>query len=150
MRFSERNCTTNLDGLENKMTVEGEKMADINETIQCLENIIYALRYDYIRDGISAVKALTDAIELLKNQKWISVKDRFPSYDELKCERVLVRLENGDVFVTDFDENQEDKDIFGVWQDEFDPHSLGFVDSRWISFEDVTHWMPKPKDPEDE
>lgn len=43
-------------------------MKSIKKLTEGLESIIYALRYDYIRDGIRAVEDLTDAIKLLKKQ----------------------------------------------------------------------------------
>lgn len=64
-----------LDTLHSKGS---DEMADITATIKILEGIRYALRYDYVRDGIEAVNGLNDAIELLKEHQWILTSERLP------------------------------------------------------------------------
>lgn len=78
---------------------------------------------------------------------WISVKDRLPTYAELKDECVLVLLEDGAICSTGFDECIEDESIFGEWRQNFAPVTLGATDSYWMPLEGVTHWMPIPKLP---
>ena len=45
------------------------RIKSIEKLTKGLESIVYALRYDYIKDGIQAVEDLNDAIELLKSQE---------------------------------------------------------------------------------
>jgi len=47
---------------------------------------------------------------------WISVKDRLPTYAELKDDCVLVLLDDGTICSTGFDECIEDESIFGEWR----------------------------------
>ena len=81
---------------------------------------------------------------------WVSVKDRLPTYAEVKDERVLVLTESGDIFSIGFDECIEDESIFGMWRQNFDPVTLGATDSDWIPCEGVTHWMPLPEPPKED
>ena len=81
--------------------------------------------------------------------QWISVNDRLPTYAELKNDEVLVRLEDGYVFSTYFDECIEDESIFGEWHQNFDPVTLGATDSEWHPIAGVTHWMPLPEPPKE-
>ena len=81
---------------------------------------------------------------------WISVKDRLPTYAEVKDDRVLVLTESGDIFSIGFDECIEGESIFGEWRQNFDPVTLGATDSDWISCDGVTHWMPLPEKPKED
>ena len=66
--------------------------------------------------------------EEMKQQNWISVKDRLPT----TC---------GDYLVTDGESQMvAHSNLSGVW-DFFDNH-------EWWQDEQVTHWMPLPKLPE--
>lgn len=93
---------------------------------------------------------LTDALRAAgwKEEGWVSVKDRLPTYAELKCEEVLALFEDGTICSVHFDECIEDESIFGEWRQNFDPDTLGATDSDWIPFEGITHWMPLPTPPE--
>lgn len=93
--------------------------------------------------------ALGMAIEALKQPKWISVNEKLPNYSELQNEQVIVLLEDGNIFSTEFNEDAEGESIFGMWENKFAPGTLGFIDSEWVSLETVTHWMPIPELPED-
>lgn len=95
-------------------------------------------------------KAIEDAIALLREQEamhWVSVKNRLPTYAELKDDRVLVLLDDGGICSTGFDECIENESVFGEWRQNFDPVTLGATDSYWMPLEGVTHWMPIPKLP---
>ena len=78
--------------------------------------------------------------------KWISVKDKLPTYSEVKDDRVLVLLEDGDIFAIEFDENC-DGEVFGCWKEYFDSETLGSLGSEWCPLYGVTHWMPIPELP---
>ena len=93
---------------------------------------------------------MRDALTMLESQKWISVNDRLPTYAELKCDKVLVLFEDGDICSTNFDECIEGESIFGMWVQNFDPVTLGATDSDWMPCNGITHWMPIPELPKEE
>ena len=131
-------------------------MADIKDVIKGLEccsdvggKHCYEGRCPYASMSKPCRKQLArDAIALLKEQEamhWISVKDRLPTYGELKDDCVLVMFEDGTICSTGFDECIEGESIFGEWRQNFDPITLGATDSDWMPLEGITHWMPIPK-----
>ena len=107
----------------------------------------------HLCDGIAegeALEAIDEAPTVSGVCGWVSVKDRLPTYAEVKDDRVLVLTESGDIFSIGFDECIEDESIFGMWRQNFDPVTLGATDSDWIPCDGVTHWMPVPERPEEE
>lgn len=132
-----------MDDLDNSIEkVIGYFEADYRRTESRGELLVYV--------GRKTAKAILDLLrELLKNHRWVSVGERLPTYAELKDDRVLVLLENGDIFATRFDECIEGESIFGFWHQNFDPVSLGATDSEWRPLEGVTHWMPIPELPKE-
>ena len=86
------------------------------------------------------------AFEKISNESnWISCKERLPE-------------EDGDYFVTFEKGYAEDYGLdlvgiapyevdcegFGIWQEEFDPHTLGSLGSEWVDI-NVIAWQPLPK-----
>lgn len=82
----------------------------------------------------------------MSGMKWISVKDKLPE----QSGRYLIYDGDGHMYDCEFDECIGDNGEFGFWQAHYDPYTLGYVDSDWITNENVTHWMPLPEDPEEE
>ena len=131
-------------------------MTELEEAIEGLSQVILhldvmrqissgkdELRYRELRDYAE------DALELLKARQWVSVKDKLPSYAELKAEEVLVLLDDGCICVSHYDECIDDGSIFGEWQQYYDPQTLGTLDSEWIPLEGVTHWAMLPEPPKE-
>ena len=98
-------------------------------------------------DVLDIIDELPDAES---TRKWISVKDKLPTYAELRGDHVLVLFEDGTICSTGFDECIEDESIFGEWRQNFDMETLGATDSDWMPFEGVTHWMPLPEPPKED
>ena len=109
------------------------------------EDLKDALKYGWVNDKF----VLRTIDEMPAAGTWISVKDRLPTYAELKDEYVLVLFEDGTICSTAFDECIEGESIFGEWRQNFDPVTLGATDSDWWPLEGVTHWMPLPEPPEE-
>lgn len=42
-------------------------------------------------------------------------------------------------------EYDSDMKSFGYWQKIFDPYSLGFIDTEFVSFDTAIAWMPLPE-----
>ena len=123
-----------------------EIIDDLTDTIRQLNQHIkdlseYMTPYGKVKD----VKAYAELLKEQEAMHWISVKDRLPTYAELKDDCVLVLFDDGAICSTGFDECIENESIFGEWRQNFDPVTLGATDSYWMPLEGVTHWMPIPK-----
>jgi len=75
--------------------------------------------------------------------EWIQVSERYPK----ETGEYLVWYDCGEdaekgYAVTDFD---EDIGMFGFWNDYYDPHTLGFLDSEFNEFETVVAWQRLPE-----
>ena len=130
-------------------------MPDLKKVIKDLEETEIMLIQAVDRGGEMAVMGafnclnrVAEALAMLKELEtmhWISIKDRLPTYAELKDDCVLVLFDDGAICSTEFDECIEGESIFGEWRQNFDPVTLGATDSYWMPLEGVTHWMPIPK-----
>lgn len=95
-----------------------------------------------------AVEALTLAISVLKKQeqdRWIPVTEALPEEDG----EYLVTYESGYAEDYGFDPIgiapfEADCEGFGIWQESFDPVSLGSLGSDWVDIQ-VTAWRPLPE-----
>ena len=74
--------------------------------------------------------------------EWISVNDRLPETDN----DYLVLTESKDIFKAYFNEYSKE---FGSYSDIYDTDTLGYVDSEWLKYEEITHWMPLPQPPKE-
>lgn len=94
--------------------------------------------------------AVADLIESLiarlesAQPNWISVDD--PPKTSGRC---LVLFEDGHCCDAEFDENIDFDSKFGEWFACYDMDTLGFVDSEWRGYQEITHWMPLPKSPKE-
>lgn len=76
--------------------------------------------------------------------KWISVDD-----PPKKGGRYLVLFENGQCCDAEYDENVDFDSQFGEWVAIYHPDTLGYLDSEWRGYQEVTHWMPMPGEPKE-
>lgn len=75
--------------------------------------------------------------------EWISVNDRLPE----TTGQYLVYTERGDMFNAEFERDCGENGEFGIWSEYYHPDTLGFLDSEWTAYDDITHWMPLPELP---
>ena len=88
------------------------------------------------------------AVSALKKQeqdRWIPVTERLPEEDG----KYLVTFESG--YAEDYELDpigiapfEADCEGFGIWQESFDPVSLGSLGSEWVGIQ-VTAWRPLPE-----
>lgn len=90
---------------------------------------------------------LDTVIQVIEDQpivgEWIPVSERLPEEDG----EYLVWYDCGDdaeegCVVVNFD---AEVGAFGYWQDRYDHHTLGFLDSDFVECETATAWMPLPE-----
>ena len=79
-------------------------------------------------------------------QQWIPVSERFPE----KSDRYLVLFDDGHCMDAEYDQCMDDGCEFGFWHSYHHPVTLGFLDSEWIAYEGITHWMPLPEPPKED
>ena len=77
--------------------------------------------------------------------KWISVED----LPKNGC-RCLILFEDGHCCDAEYDDCIDEECQFGEWEGIYDPCTLGYVDSVWRAYQEVTHWMPLPEPPKEE
>lgn len=127
-----------LDTLEKRM----------NERLNFLRKA-YGEHDDYVRgfdEGCVAVENAPTIDPATFAPKWVSVKERLPTTEEM----VLVLFENGDIMNATYEGNIDDVSQFGTYRGYYDFDTLGFLDSKWIPYEGITHWMPIPHPPKGE
>lgn len=80
-----------------------------------------------------------------RESNWISCKERLPEEDG----DYLVTFEEG--YAEDYGLDlvgiapyEVDCEGFGIWQEEFDPHTLGSLGSEWVDI-NVIAWQPLPE-----
>lgn len=80
-----------------------------------------------------------------RESNWISCKERLPEEDG----DYLVTFEEG--YAEDYGldlvgiaPHEVDCEGFGIWQEEFDPHTLGSLGSEWVDI-NVIAWQPLPE-----
>lgn len=95
-------------------------------------------------------KSLRMAIDALrqperKTEHWISCKERLPEKDG----DYIVTFEKG--YASDYGLDpigiapfEVDCEGFGIWQEQFDTHTLGSLGSDWVDI-NVIAWMPLPE-----
>lgn len=88
--------------------------------------------------------ALDKAIDSLGKQKWIPCSERLPEEDGdyLVCYEEGYREDYGfpKIGIAPF---EVDCEGFGIWQEEFDLHTLGSLGSEWVVIP-VNAWMSLP------
>lgn len=102
---------------------------------------------DTIKDdtAVEAVDMAIKAVEKREADRWIPVTERPPEEDG----DYLVTFESGYAEDYGFDPIgiapfEVDCEGFGIWQESFDPVSLGSLGSDWVDIP-VTAWRPLPE-----
>ena len=103
---------------------------------------------EYYASAEEEKEAMQMAVSALKKQKqdrWIPVTERLPEEDG----NYLVTFESG--YAEDYELDpigiapfEVDCEGFGIWQESFDPVSLGSLGSDWVDIQ-VTAWRPLPE-----
>ena len=135
-------------------------MADLEKTIKAME---FCNRTDgcnskcpyYDEEKLDVpcfIKTRFDALELLKEQRWIPVSERLPD----EHDTIFAKLKGTDKWnKAMFEKMSDDVRIVEVFEDRtrrvFHSHT---IDGKWDIERSnikraVTHWMPNPKPPKD-
>lgn len=78
-----------------------------------------------------------------KENRWISVSERLPKdTGDYLVWALFVCEEYPTYSIVHYD---ADCEAFGEWNDIYDPHTLGFLDSVFEEIEGVIAWMPLPR-----
>ena len=90
-------------------------------------------------------KVIREALKEVKKDDWVSCSERLPERDG----EYLVTYEKGYAEDYGFDlvgiaPFEVDCEGFGIWQENFDLHTLGSLGSDWVDIP-VIAWMPLPK-----
>ena len=103
---------------------------------------------EYYASAEEEKEAMQMAVSALKKQKqdrWIPVAESLPEEDG----NYLVTFESG--YAEDYEVDpigiapfEVDCEGFGIWQESFDPVSLGSLGSDWVDIP-VTAWRPLPE-----
>jgi hypothetical protein len=84
--------------------------------------------------GIMPTPLISDTLELIRRETWVSVKDRLPDESGI----VLVYC-NGYITNVHYSKKHQKFNMFDCIKDE---------DAKeYSAFDDVTHWMPLPEPP---
>ncbi|MDO4754813.1 MAG: hypothetical protein Q4A54_00570 [Parabacteroides sp.] len=117
-----------------------------DKTIERLQRI-RQFYLDTIKDdtAVEAVDMAIKAVEKQEADRWTPVTERPPKEDG----EYLVTYESGYAEDYGFDPIgiapfEVDCEGFGIWQESFDPVSLGSLGSEWVDIP-VTAWRPLPE-----
>lgn len=99
----------------------------------------YACETALMTDAIACIQQLESQVS-----KWISV-DNPPK----KGGRYLILFEDGHCCDAEFDECIDFDSQFGERVEIYHPETLGYLDSEWRGYQEVTHWMELPEPPKE-
>lgn len=96
-----------------------------------------------IADTIEVLKTILSSPLTIKSvQQWIPCSERLPE----ESGEYLVWYDCGeDMEGCCFENFDAGVGAFGRWCDEYDAHTLGFLDSEFIYFDEAVAWMPLPE-----
>lgn len=124
---------------------------EIKKWLECCSSAeIMCGECPYYEDGVDCDGMEEDALAYIQQleaqvPKWISVED-----PPKKGGRYLILFEDGHCCDAEFDEDIDFDSQFGEWVEIYHPETLGYLDSEWRGYQEVTHWMPLPSIPEEE
>ena len=115
-------------------------MIDEKKLIEEFDKKLYAMQIVPMREVIKIIK------EQPKVGEWIPVSERLP--DDRDNRFYMCTVENHEEDPPMFCQYEEEYG-FGFWNDIYDEHTLGFVDSEFktneeLGYEKVVAWMPLP------
>ena len=116
-------------------------MIDEKKLIEEFDKKLYAMQIVPMREVIKIIK------EQPKVGEWIPVSERLP--DDRDNRFYMCTVENHEEDPPMFCQYEEEYG-FGFWNDIYDEHTLGFVDSEFktneeLGYEKVIAWQPLPE-----
>ena len=136
--------------MENREAIEiFNKWMDCKDAYQadpsCDGNCSSCEYYASAEEEKEAMQMAISALEKQEQDRWIPVTERLPEEDG----EYLVTYESG--YAEDYELDpigiapfEVDCEGFGIWQESFDPVSLGSSGSEWVDIP-VTAWRPLPE-----
>lgn len=134
MRLIDKNTIIKMLNTMDRYTSEKLTLCGTNKTFP--KNEVFIV--DDVYEGLDELPSVEPTVN-----QWISVSDRLPEESGDYLVWALFACEEYPTYsIVHYD---ADFEAFGEWDDIFDPHTFGFLDSVFEEIKGVIAWMPIPE-----